>query len=105
LLEDFCQYLVLSEISEVQKNSEMAKKHSKTIDWESAYEILNDKIRRKEKEEEKNKEKAAPKTRRSTRREKSTLEQISENTMIRQLSRTVLREVTRGLLGVLGVKR
>jgi hypothetical protein len=40
-----------------------------------------------------------------SRRKKSTLETISKNTMVRQLGRTVLREVTRGLLGALGIKR
>lgn len=32
------------------------------------------------------------------------IEEISKNTMVRQLGRTALRELTRGLLGVLGVK-
>jgi hypothetical protein len=35
--------------------------------------------------------------------EKSTIEKISENTMVRQVGRTVMKEVARGLLGVLGL--
>ena len=33
----------------------------------------------------------------------STLEKISENTLVRQVGRTVMKEVARGLLGVLGL--
>ena len=36
--------------------------------------------------------------------EPGVLAEISKNTMVRQLGRTALRELTRGLLGVLGVK-
>jgi hypothetical protein len=32
------------------------------------------------------------------------IEQLSKNTMVRQLGRTALREVARGLFGVLGIK-
>jgi len=38
------------------------------------------------------------------REEPSTLEKVSKNTMVRQLGNTILREFTRGLLGMLGVK-
>ena len=38
------------------------------------------------------------------RNEKSTLEKVFSNTTTRQIGRTVARELTRGLLGVLGVK-
>ena len=42
-------------------------------------------------------------TRKTAKEEKSTIEKLSENTMVRQVGRTVMREVTRGLLGVLGI--
>ena len=35
----------------------------------------------------------------------SFIESMSKNTMVRQLGRTVMRELTRGLLGALGVKK
>ena len=37
--------------------------------------------------------------------EKSTLEKVLSSTTTRQIGRTVARELTRGLLGVLGVRR
>jgi hypothetical protein len=52
----------------------------------------------------KEQEKASTVSRRSVRQEKSMIEEISSNTMVRQVGRTVARELTRGLLGVLGVK-
>ena len=42
--------------------------------------------------------------RRPKKEEPSVLEDLSRNTMVRQVGRTVFRELTRGLLGVLGVK-
>ena len=46
----------------------------------------------------------APKPERKGRPEPSTLEKVSKNTMVRQVGRTVMRELTRGLLGVLGIR-
>jgi uncharacterized protein len=65
--------------------------------------MLNRKIEaaRNIEHQEKNKE-AVEKTKR-TGREKSTIETITENTMVRQVGRTLAREIVRGLLGVLGV--
>ena len=37
-------------------------------------------------------------------KEASVLEDLSKNTMVRQVGNTLMRELTRGLLGVLGVK-
>ena len=44
------------------------------------------------------------KQRTQARKEKSTLEKVLDNTTTRQVGRTVARELTRGILGVLGVK-
>ncbi|MEI6020049.1 MAG: ATPase, partial [Bacteroidota bacterium] len=63
-----------------------------------AYEILSKKIQLKTEEEEpvieKRKEKEAP----------SLIESVSSNPLMKQIGRTVARELTRGLLGVLGFK-
>ncbi|MFK8162801.1 MAG: helicase HerA-like domain-containing protein, partial [Lewinella sp.] len=55
-------------------------------------------------EMEAQKAKAKKTSTRSRRKEKSMFEQIMSNTTTRQIGRTVAREFTRGLLGVLGIK-
>lgn len=99
--------LTSSEISELVENSELVKKYNQEINRESAYEILTDKIKiaQQEDNQEKLKQFNRSSQKEKSRGRKSTLETISKNTMVRQLGRTVLREVTRGLLGALGIKR
>ena len=94
------------EISGILGKSKLVKKYNEEIDRESAYEILNEKIEAFQKEEHqeelKKQKKKASKSR--GRKEKSTFEKIVNNTTTRQIGRTVARELTRGLLGVLGIK-
>jgi len=101
-----------SEIQELIDNSELIPEYNKEIDRESAYEILAAKIAEAKEEEQQEKIKAqrvkAAKTstsrrRASTKKETSMLEELSKNTMVRQVGRTVARELARGLLGVLGM--
>lgn len=90
-----------SEINEVISKSRIANKYNEVIDRESAHELLQAKIQRANVDSQEN---ANPKnTEKKTKEEKSTLEKLSENTMVRQVGRTVMREVARGLLGVLGI--
>ncbi len=91
--------LTADEIQQVVSLSSIAAKYNEVIDSESAYEILNAKI--KAATETKQEEPAEEK--KSKKEEKSTIEKISENTMVRQVGRTVMKEVARGLLGVLGL--
>jgi hypothetical protein len=79
----------------------MISKYNQDIDRESAYEILSGKI--DEYAEEETQERLRGQRGRA-KREKSTLEQVFDSTTGRQIGRTVARELTRGLLGVLGVK-
>ncbi len=97
------------EIKDIMKKSEIIKKYNIEVDRESAYEILGEKIELAKKEEhqeeiKKQQEKAAKSTSRSKKKEKSMLENVMDNTATRQIGRTVARELTRGLLGALGVK-
>jgi hypothetical protein len=92
--------LSAQELSENVNASELAIKYNETIDRESAYEILTGKITEaQEKAVEEKTER--PKTKQKE--EKSIIQQASENTMVRQIGRTVMKEVARGLLGVLGL--
>ena len=90
--------LTTEEIQQIVSASTIASKYNEIIDRESAFEILNSKLKAAEEQEE-----IKPVTKKSTKEEKSTIEKLSENTMVRQVGRTVMKEVARGLLGVLGL--
>ena len=88
--------LTPSELNEILHKSTLRRKYAKPVDKESAYEILKEKIKRAQKEIEEEKEK---KKKSRSRREKSTFEKIVSSSV----GRTIIREVTRSLLGVLGI--
>ncbi len=101
--------LTKKEIKEIIDQSDLIDEYNKDVNRESAYEILKEKIEYAEKEElqeerRKQREKAVS-VRSSSRRkkEKSAFEQIADSTLTRQIGRTVARELTRGLLGALGI--
>jgi DNA helicase HerA-like ATPase len=88
------------EFQQLLFQSQLRNKYNLTIDRESAYEKLTGKL-----------EKAADLqqgTETSTRNgkrsqpEPTLFESLSKNTMVRQMGRTFIRELSRGLLGVLG---
>lgn len=87
--------LTPTEIDNIIGRSALARKYNQVVDRESAHEILSGKIAeaRESRPEEKPKEK----------QEKSVIETIAKDPLTRQIGRTVARELTRGLLGVLGL--
>lgn len=96
---------ILSEEEKLQliKNSTLVMKYMEEIDRESAWEILSKKLNpTPELKEEKPRESPSAPNRKTARRpEKSTFEKIATHS----ITRTLVRELVRGLLGVLGVKR
>jgi DNA helicase HerA-like ATPase len=94
------------EIDAVLDQSNLIQKYNEEIDRESAYEILTGKIEDAQSEEAQEKLQEQNKSARKTSRrgEKSTFEKVVNSTTTRQIGRTVAREVTRGLLGILGIK-
>jgi DNA helicase HerA-like ATPase len=90
------------EIDIVHAQSELVSKYNEEIDRESAFEILSEKLESKELENTTDSGKET-KTLRKDKNSKSTFESVMESTMARQIGRTIFRELTRGLLGVLGV--
>ncbi len=95
--------LSAEEQEKVIDDSSLADKYNKAVDRESAYELLMKKIEKvqevKQEAEEEAKEEKEDKPRKN---EKSTLEKVMNNSAVK----TVVREVARGLLGVLfGKKR
>lgn len=93
--------LTKREINEIIRRSDIMDKYGEDIDRESAYEILSAKIEDAQSEDHREK---MYEGRRRTRREKSQFDKVLNSTTTRQIGRTVARELTRGLLGVLGVR-
>jgi Cdc6-like AAA superfamily ATPase len=93
--------LTSQEINDLVRHSHLVAKYSEPVDRESAYEILTAKIEDAQLDSHRD-NMHQQQTR--ARNEKSTLEKVFSNTTTRQIGRTVARELTRGLLGVLGVK-
>lgn len=95
--------LTPAEIDEIISGSKIAAKYNEVIDRESALEILNKKIEEHAAEQQKEAaEKVEAKTK-TGKTEKSTVEKVLTSTTAKQVGRTVAREVTRGLLGILGI--
>ncbi len=86
-----------TEIGSLVDNSKIADKYNRTLDRESAYELLNEKIAEIEKGQSAEASDSSPNTTAS--REKSVFEKVANSSV----TRTVVREVTRGLLGMLGI--
>jgi DNA helicase HerA-like ATPase len=96
-----------SEINYIVRESYLVEKYNQEVDRDSAYEILGDKIKVAQEEDhraemQRQQEKARTSSNRGRPR-KTQLERTWDNTT-RQIGRTLAREITRGILGVLGVK-
>ena len=92
--------LTPEEQDSINKSSQLSGKYNADIDRRSAYEILNEKISgtaADEKTDSESKTKEQPE-------DKNVLEEMAGSTAGREVMRTVARELTRGLLGVLGIK-
>tara|TARA_R110000737_G_scaffold67283_2_gene95334 strand:- start:717 stop:1670 length:954 start_codon:yes stop_codon:yes gene_type:complete len=94
------------EIDAIIDKSSIIRKYNEEIDRESAYEILTGKIEDAQSKEAQEKLLEQNRSARSSSRrgEKSTFEKVVNSTTTRQIGRTVAREITRGILGVLGIK-
>lgn len=93
------------EINEIVRQSSLVAKYEKDIDRESAHELLSKKM---EDAFDEDRQDALKKVRKKEKEawkedEKSVFEQVAESPLARELGRTVMREATRALLGVLGV--
>lgn len=98
------------------RSSLLADKYNQTIDRESAYEILTNKLDKAREfdlqlpddyqDNYRNSKQnfPQPKTTTSSRRqEKSTMDKVINSPLSKQVGRTLVREIARGILGVLGV--
>jgi len=100
--------LTPSEIDAILATSEIIEKYNEEIDRESAYEVLKAKIEEAQKAENQEEiEKEREKARKSTTSRKTTGSSTRMSTfqkVANQIGRTASRELTRGLLGALGIK-
>ncbi len=95
------------EKKDLLRSSDLAAYYNEDIDRESAYEMLSkkiDKVHEEQEKEDKRRNSAKTTKKKRSRKEKSQFEKVFNSTTTRQIGRTVARELTRGLLGVLGVR-
>lgn len=92
------------EKKEILRNSEIYGYYNEVINKESAYEILAKKldIKMEEPPVQNTRQESAP---RRAANEKSTFEKMLNSPTTRQVSNTIMRELTRSLLGALGIKK
>lgn len=83
------------EYQNLLNQSDIYKKYQEAIDPESAFELLN--VRMKQQEEQKQEQKAQPAKTTSGRREKSTFEEVMASPVTKQVG----RELVRGVFGML----
>lgn len=97
--------LTPTEIDNILNRSALARKYNQEIDRESAYEILSGKIAEAQEMHaaEEQQQAAATTRQRPPKEEPGMIETIAKDPLARQIGRTVARELTRGLLGVLGL--
>lgn len=92
--------LTPTEIDHILNRSALVRKYNQEVDRQSAYEILNGKIAEAA---EQAPAEAPRSTGRQEKEEPGMIETIVKDPLARQIGRTVARELTRGLLGVLGI--
>lgn len=91
------------EINAILATSQLVKKYNQAVDRESAYEILTQQLQAQQTPAN-DPDFKQPQPKRVGEPD-SLIESLSKNTMVRRLGNTLVREVTRGLLGVLGLKK
>lgn len=95
------------EIQQVVNQSGLAMKYNKEVNRESAEEILKAKIKRAGEEEHQAlvREQQIKATKTVKQQDSNFIEDLSKNTMVRQMGRSLVRELSRGLMGILGIKK
>jgi hypothetical protein len=97
--------LINEEIDELVRNSKLVVKYNEAIDRESAYEMLNKKLEVSStpKDFQLPKYDTPKQPRGRPKEEKSTFEKVLTSSTTKQIGNTVVRELARGILGVLGL--
>uniref|UniRef100_UPI0039A765A4 helicase HerA-like domain-containing protein n=1 Tax=Ornithobacterium rhinotracheale TaxID=28251 RepID=UPI0039A765A4 len=96
--------LTETELNNLIAQSKLVTKYDQDINRDSAYEILT--RRMEESAQQEVPEKAKPQaTNTKKKQDKSFMEEVINSRMARDLGRTFTREITRSILGVLGIKK
>ncbi len=96
--------LSAEEINQCISSSHLVSKYNETIDRHSAYEILEAKLHNAKTQDDEPEVEVKKNTKTTASKDEPTvIERMSKNTMVRQVGNTLVRELTRGLLGVLGL--
>ncbi len=85
-----------TEILNILNQSKLVSKYNQTVDSESAYEILTEKLKEAA-------ENSVQETRKNPKPEPSTFEKITSNTVVKSMARTAGNTIVRSLLGALGL--
>jgi len=93
--------LAPAELQALVAISQLGPKYDQVLNRESASELLAKRLKEHQDAEEEPRKREPSKP---AKEEPGWVEQASKNTMVRQLGRTALREITRGLLGVIGIR-
>ncbi len=91
------------EIDQILDRSDLLDKYNTDLDRDSAYEILTKKIEQSQEEAHRQRMEEEHQKTRSRKAEKSSLEVFLSNPTTRRIGNTVARELTRGIMGVLGI--
>lgn len=97
--------LTSGEIDDVVKKSRLTDFYNEEIDRDSAHELLKKKLAEASGDDHKKKIEEQKKQAKKTVKDESMFEEMSKNTMVRQMGRTVIREITRGIMGALGLRK
>jgi hypothetical protein len=95
--------LTSDEQDEIIRHSALAKKYSEEVNRESAYEILQAKLNEASDNRPAESSADASAGSKKKKEDESVIEEALDSTVGRQVVRTITRELTRGLLGVLGL--
>lgn len=88
------------EIDAINAKSRMVAKYNQTIDSESAYEILTEKLKEAA---EKSVTEETTSSKKTVKEEPSTFEKVANNTIVKSMVRTAGNSIVRSLLGALGL--
>ena len=92
-----------AEIQQLVASSKLAAKYNRTIDSESAHEILTAKLEEAAERAAAEVDEVDEKPKRTTRAEKTTAEKVTENPIVKSMMRTAGNTIVRSLLGALGL--
>lgn len=96
--------LTPKEVKRVVSQSELAQEYNVEIDKETAYEILQDKMKAAQEQANEEPEIKTRKSKARNKKEESIFSEVMNSPLVRDIGRTLAREFTKATLGVLGIK-